>query len=277
MTATQTLKFTAKTPTVERMLIDPDQAMAWLETTNTNNRKFSEKHVHRLARDMADGKWRLTHEGIAFDPNGRLLDGQHRLWAIVVAGVAVEMFVWRNIDPDSMMAIDCGKTRSMSDILNIAGENGQVHNGKLAALRAMLAGFGSPQTLSPAEVSRLLKKHEDAVSFAVRYLPQVGSARGVNNAATRGVVARAYYSVDHETLKDFCKKLTSGIVTSAQESIIVLLRQHLLENRGASYSERMQRYGKVQRALWAWLKGESPSRLYAASSEFFPLPEEVQA
>lgn len=269
------LRIANTSPVCQRVLITPDQAMEWLEKTNTNNRKVSEKHVERLARDMTEGKWVLTHSGIAFDPDGTLLDGQHRLWAICMSGLSVEMFVWRNIEPQSMMAIDCGKTRSMADILNIAGENGEVSNHRLAALRAMLGGFGNPPTLSPSEMSQALLVHQDALDFALTRLPTVVSARGVNTAMTRAVVARAFYSVDQAMLKDFCRKLTTGIVTSGEESVVVLLRQHLQENRGSSYSQRMQRYGKVQRALSAWLKGENPSRLYPSSCEQFPLPEEL--
>ena len=224
---------------------------------------------------MARGKWRLTHVGIAFAPDGTLIDGQHRLWAICESGVPVEMFVWRNVDPDSMMAIDCGKTRSMADILNIANENGEVNNHQLAAVRVMLGGFGEPPVLSPAEMSQTLLRHQDAVAFALAHLPTVVSARGVNTATARGVVARAYYSVDPAMLKDFCRKLTTGIVTSEDEGVVVLLRQHLQSARGGSYSQRMQRYGKVERGLWAWLRGTNPSRLFPAARELFPLPEEV--
>ena len=277
MTATQTLRLTTTDPVVERMWIAPDLALEWLEKTNTNNRKVSQKHVDRLARDMTDGKWVLTHSGIAFGPDGTLLDGQHRLWAIVESGVSVEMFVWRNVEPEAMMAIDCGKTRSMADILNIAGENGEINSHHLATLRAMLGGFGNPPTLSPSETSETLRKHQDAIEFAITYLPTVTSARGVNTATTRAVVARAYYSVDHTMLTSFCRKLTTGILTSDQEGIVVLLRQHLQENRGSAFSQRVQRYGKVQRVLAAWLKGENPSRIYPASVEMFPLPEEAKA
>lgn len=277
MIATQNLRLANTGPVVERILITPDQAMEWLEKTNTNNRKVSDKHVQRLARDMTEGKWVLTHAGIAFDPEGTLLDGQHRLWAICFSGVAVEMFVWRNVEPQSMMAIDCGKTRSLADILNIAGENGDVSKNHLATLRAMLGGFVNPPVLSPSEASEALRRHHDAIRFAVANLPTVTSARGVNTAITRAVVARTYYSVDRAMLKDFCRKLTTGIVTSGDEGIVVLLRQHLQENRGSSYSQRMLRYGKVQRVLSAWLKAENPSRIYPASIEQFPLPEEVKA
>jgi len=277
MIATHNLKLTNTGPVVERMVITPDQALEWLEKTNTNNRKVSDKHVQRLARDMTDGKWVLTHAGIAFDPEGTLLDGQHRLWAICFSGVAIEMFVWRNVEPQSMMAIDSGKARSLADILNIAGENGDVSKNHLATLRAMLSGFGNPPVLSPSEASETLRRHHEAIAFAVANLPTVTSARGVNTAITRAVVARAYYSVDRAMLKNFCRKLTTGIVTSGDEGIVVLLRQHLQENRGGSYSQRMLRYGKVQRVLSAWLKGENPSRIYPASAEQFPLPEEVKS
>jgi len=263
-------------PVCQRMSITPDQAMQWLETANTNNRKVSDSHVQRLARDMVEGKWTLTHAGIAFGPDGTLLDGQHRLWAICMAGISVEMFVWRGIDPQSMMAIDCGKSRSMADILNIAGENGDVGSHRLAVLRGMLGGFGNPPALSPSEASLSLRVHHDAIEFALVNLPGVVSARGVNTATTRAVVARAHYAVDHVMLKDFCRKLTTGIVTSDDEGVIVLLRQHLRDNRGGSYSQRMQRYGKVERTLSAWLKGENLARIYPASRELFPLPEETK-
>ncbi len=261
-------------PIVKRITLSPELAMHWLETANTNNRKISEKHVQRLARDMVEGKWKLTHNGIAFDSDGNLLDGQHRLWAIVEADVSVEMCVWFNLDPESMIAIDNGKTRSMADILNIAGENGEVTNYQLATLRTMLGGFGNPPILSPSEMSQNLVRYYEAIEFALTHLPIIASSKGICTATTRAVIARAWYSVEPSLLKAFCRKLTTGIITSDDESLIVLLRQFLQSQSGNSYSERMQRYGKVQRALVAWLRDENPSRLYAAASEQFPLPQE---
>ncbi|MCC5828943.1 MAG: hypothetical protein JJU36_05800 [Phycisphaeraceae bacterium] len=277
ITTNNRLRPTSTEPVVQRVRVDPDLAFAWLDQHNTNNRKVSQKHVERLARDMAEGKWVLTHNGIAFGPDGTLLDGQHRLWAIIESGCTIEMFVYCNMDPKSMMAIDCGKTRSMADILNIAGENGEVSKNDLATLRAMLGGFSNPPILSPSEASEAMRRHHDAIEFTVANLPTVTSARGVNTAITRAVIARAFYSVDRAMLKDFCRKLTTGIVTCGDEGVVVLLRQHLQENRGGSYSQRVQRYGKVERVLAAWLKGENPSRIYPASVELFPLPEEVEA
>jgi hypothetical protein len=73
---------------VEWMTVTPDQALKWLEDTNTNNRSVRDIHVQRLASDMKNGKWRgFNGEAIRFDSLGRLVDGQHRLWACTVAGV----------------------------------------------------------------------------------------------------------------------------------------------------------------------------------------------
>ena len=96
-------------PSVYRFFVTPEMAMDWLENYNTNNRRLSEKRIQVMARDIAEGRWRLTHVGIAFATDGTLIDGQHRLWAVIEAGIAVEFFVWRNVDPKTMMVIDCGQ------------------------------------------------------------------------------------------------------------------------------------------------------------------------
>lgn len=95
-------------PTVELVDVTPDRAATWLEQTNRRNRKIKESVVVQYARDMRDDKWILTHQGIAFSPDDILLDGQHRLWAIVESGRTVPMYVWRNVTDEAMLVIDSG-------------------------------------------------------------------------------------------------------------------------------------------------------------------------
>jgi hypothetical protein len=52
---------------------------------------LSKRTVRDFAEAMRRGDWRLTHQGIAFDASGALVDGQHRLAAIVEADVPVEI------------------------------------------------------------------------------------------------------------------------------------------------------------------------------------------
>ena len=93
-------------------LVTPEKAQEWLKLNPSNNRTISVRMVSRYARDMAEGRWNRTHQGIAFDVNGDLVDGQHRLHAVVQAGVPVHMLVVRGLGVDLRASIDQGLSRT---------------------------------------------------------------------------------------------------------------------------------------------------------------------
>lgn len=97
-------------------VITPEIAASLLER-NTGNRAVRRAVVSQLARDMKRGHWQLSHQGIAIAPDGRLLDGQHRLNAIVEAGIPVRMVVARNVSPEAFAVMDRGKMRTLRDVL----------------------------------------------------------------------------------------------------------------------------------------------------------------
>ena len=72
--------------------VTPEIAARWLKN-NGKNRNLSAVHAKRLAAVMAAGNWSLNGQTISFDDQGRLLDGQHRLTAVVLSGVSVDMAV----------------------------------------------------------------------------------------------------------------------------------------------------------------------------------------
>ena len=77
--------------------IKPQYALEVLEKKNPRNRTLSEGTVQAYATDMKNGRWVTTHQGIAFDENGNLIDGQHRLWAVVFSNCEVEFNVTRDV------------------------------------------------------------------------------------------------------------------------------------------------------------------------------------
>lgn len=97
--------------------ITPDTAAAMLET-NVNNRN---KKNEPLAIAMKNGEWRLNGDAIRFSSDGVLLDGQHRLLAIIASGIAVDTIVIRGLDPDSQVTIDSGVKRQVADFLKMRG------------------------------------------------------------------------------------------------------------------------------------------------------------
>jgi hypothetical protein len=87
---------------------------------NDINRPVRERHRAFLARQITEGRWRKTHQGIAFSPDGLLLDGQHRLLAVTDAGIPVTMSVTFNLDRDAFHVIDFGNVpRTLADVTRL--------------------------------------------------------------------------------------------------------------------------------------------------------------
>lgn len=101
---------------IEVMDVTPSQAQQWL-SHNQENRYLSPIGVKRYAEQMRRGQWQLTHQGIAIDSEGNLLDGQHRLAAIVESGCTIKMMVTQNVPRETFMYVDNGKKRAAAQLL----------------------------------------------------------------------------------------------------------------------------------------------------------------
>lgn len=96
--------------------VTPCLAEEWLNK-NINNRKVSENSVRAYAQEMLAGRWKTNGESIKFDRNGNLIDGQHRLTAIVKSRATIDCVVVTGLDPESFDTVDIGKGRSTADNL----------------------------------------------------------------------------------------------------------------------------------------------------------------
>jgi Ca2+-binding EF-hand superfamily protein len=101
-------------------LITPELAKQLLEK-NTSNRKLSLPHVRDYSNQMKSGKWKVNGDTIRLSKNNVLLDGQHKLHAIIRSGVSVELVMVTDLEDDVFDTIDTGKSRNASDILSIYG------------------------------------------------------------------------------------------------------------------------------------------------------------
>ena len=98
--------------------ISPPQA-AELLRKNRTNRPIRPTWVRSLADIIQRGEWKVTHQGVAITTDNELIDGQHRLNAIVLANIGVEMNVSYDCDPESFLVIDGGIKRTNADHLRI--------------------------------------------------------------------------------------------------------------------------------------------------------------
>ena len=113
--------------------IDPNKARVYLEG-NDNNRPLSAKHVEYLAGEIRNDRWQMNGETIKFN-GSRLLDGQHRLHAIIKAGRPITTVVARGLDSETFHTIDSGKKRSAADTLSVAGERSSTRIAAALSLR----------------------------------------------------------------------------------------------------------------------------------------------
>ncbi|MFE2107015.1 hypothetical protein ACFXAF_14245 [Kitasatospora sp. NPDC059463] len=104
--------------------IDPELAKELVSRVSVN-RRLDQGYVDALAEAMRRGEWRVTHQGIALDgplDSGSVLDGQHRLHAIVKSRCTVWLYVFEDMPRDIFPVLDTGKRRSGADALSSTGE-----------------------------------------------------------------------------------------------------------------------------------------------------------
>lgn len=122
--------------TVSIESIGPREAQKILGN-NTHNRNVRAHHVDHLAAVMTEGGWSEDNgETIKIGADGVLLDGQHRLLAIVRSGVELDMLVVRGLEPFTQESLDRGARRTFGDVLKLRGES--MPNDLAATLRLVV-------------------------------------------------------------------------------------------------------------------------------------------
>ena len=105
--------------------VTPEMAKVYLQK-NTDNRNKRGWWVSGLANMIKRGEWIPTHQGVAFSKSGKLLDGQHRLEAIVEANMPVQMLVTTGVSDEAYKVLDNGIKRTLADLTGITPKTAEV-------------------------------------------------------------------------------------------------------------------------------------------------------
>lgn len=179
--------------------VSPEKAAKWLERNHEQNRSINYSRVDALAGDMRDGNWKVTHQGVAFDGDGKLIDGQHRLTAVINSGVTVRMMVTWNVgafgDP-----IDCGRPRSLATLAQTSGKNVALVNG----LRQLEQGYKDNRPMTLADFHEVSQHHAGAIE-RVRLIAQ-------SSRSTAGILAGLTYAMPlaEDAVVEFGTMVVSG-------------------------------------------------------------------
>lgn len=171
-------------PAPSYVTIDPDMAKRLL-AQNKVNRNLRQHKINQYARDMAAGNWNLSNDAICIAPDSTLLNGQHRLNAVVKAGVPVTFLVIRNMPTDTMSTMDTGAARTAGDMFGRVG-TGEKHANLLASTLKQLVLIASGrfymdskvQATSHSELAEFLDGNplvRDSVAEAAKVKSQIDS------------------------------------------------------------------------------------------------------
>jgi len=213
--------------------VTPAIASMWLKF-NTDNRNIRIPHVKLLAKEMEQGEYKLTHQGIAFSGDysnpSRLLDGQHTLSAIIESGKTVLKWVFWNCDEDVFACIDAGKSRSFLDRYKSEGWNR--HTSSFANSVNRMISDGKPSLATRTEADAIMDVFGETFGKLLDSCPT--TKRGISAIPVKfGFV---YSILRHPSYEDqilgYWRNLICGELGRLPPSLIRLFVR-LTENKGA--------------------------------------------
>lgn len=244
---------------IQFQTITPEHAADLLAKHNPSNRRLDNRHAQFLAQEMERGTFRPDNgDSIRIDTNGDILDGQHRLAAIIKAGKPVEMLVVSDVDRETFATIDTGKRRTVQDVVIIDMAR---------------SGTSAPKGLATA--ARLMYGYERRFQTGINDSASGARTQIVPVDAVREACARPGFVDAVERATKIARKMV--VVTTAPVAVALIACE--LNSKAASdvFFHRLQTLEglsvgspeyAVDRALRQWREGGSSTQRSAYGQLF---------
>ena len=253
--------------------IDPDLARYMLDNMIVN-RPASKPRVTAYAGDMLNGDWVNNGETIKMTPDGKLIDGQHRLLAVIESGCTVEFTVAYNVTLDMIPTIDAGRPRTVNDYLRMTGHASVTEVTAAVRLLAMyedVTSGGSQQRvtrggLTQVAVLHLLEKHPDLHQYATQ-ASRVAIACQLPKSVTLTAI---YLTRDHPKWIDFWGGVESGVGLTINDPRGKIRKLGSAINANRRRSVRFHMLGLIIKAWNLYVEDRTVQLLILKESEKFP-------
>lgn len=152
--------------------ITPEIATELLTLNFTRNRNMSATRITQYANAIKNGEWGLSTDAIGISKSGYLINGQHRLNAVMESNIPTQFIVLTGIPDDSVYYLDGGLARSIASQLRIANEDKLYgNNTAVAFVKSLLAKSGTPEKtircLTATEVEGYITRYYNLCKYAV--------------------------------------------------------------------------------------------------------------
>ena len=210
--------------------ITPAMAQRYLEQSR-ENRPLSVRTVRELSQAIHNDEWQLNGEAIKFDEHGNLIDGQHRMNAIIQSNRSIKTYVCRNLPSDSFKTIDTGKKRNNADTLGLLGFSNPT---VLAATCRFVLNFQvnqlkSNEIVTNIRMEQFINDNPDIMT-SVDFVKTV-KAEGLVPLSIAGGLHFLMNKCDEDEAELFFRDLAKGSMLAASDPVF-LLREKMLHYRG---------------------------------------------
>lgn len=268
VTRTITQKIITVTPTIAQEFL----------LKNANNRPLKTERIDEYVSQMRKGLWEIQNDDICFDWNGNLINGQHRLNAVIKYGKPVDMSFKFGLTPTVFSKMDSNKPRTSGDAYSIAGINNG--NAKSAIVRFYMQYkrgkffiyVDGKNRLGNNEILDFGLENEHKLNEVYNYTKKVFKSFKEIPMRYLGALYWKLSDIDQKSADDFFEKYRTGFGLSERHPIHVL-RVKLMSDRNS-----VKKYPFSDKILWfvmAWnyyRQGKTITKFRYDKDAEFPRP-----
>lgn len=238
----------------------PDTAYEALQH-NELNRPISRKLIEKYARMMKSGLWHECPQPIVFNGKGGLIDGQHRLSAVVLAKVPIEFIVCRGATREHRKVLDAGRKRTPADVLRMEYQMSYASTVAACATWVQRLQTGVDHSMTSEEVVALVSSPKFKRGF--EWIQKCEKTKRLTGAFYLGPLVWLTQRYRAEVI-EFHRGVSTGSMLMPESPELKLRDAILTREVDTSYGIAL----KTVTAFAAFVDGEDTPKLYARKEAY---------
>lgn len=248
--------------------VTPEMAQSWIDNlTMRENRKISRQTVLRYREVMEDGRWKKSPQGFAFNEDGQMIDGQHRLHALAGADIdGIEILIVPNSLDESFTVLDSGHRRQAAHIIDgpykstVAAAGKILHH--LSTRPENGTRIGSGYVTNDLVVSSVEEWREELSKYAKASYTAKQLA-GINPSTHLTVLAQVERTENAHMVPEWLEGIMTGAGLESGDSRLALRNRFLKDRKhlNGSSGGRVESYNLIVKAWNAFVLGKKVSYL----------------
>jgi len=260
----------------EVRLITPLVASEMLKK-NSKNRSLNDSHCNYLTQQMNSGQWLFDGQPIRFSNSGTLLDGQHRLNAVVKSGKTIEFLIVTGIESSAFKVMDTGKNRNGADCLSILGVE---YSAEVSACARMVINYNKKRYSNESGSNKVTNtdlldwyKKNNAIIDKIRFSENL--TKEFSRVLSKSYLASLLHLFSEKNViqaENFIRKMCTGLDLELDSPIYVLRKRLILDKMNKAKLPSSEKMALIIKAWNNYRLNNSVKFLrWNKASEDFPI------